>query len=121
MKANELRIGNLVIKTEADEECEIFAQGIVKLAIENSLHPDQIPIYKPIPLTPEWLERFGFKGFKVYDSVFGWSMSGIDDSEGFIIHELDGEFTCKPNRTIDTVHLLQNIYHALTGEELKLK
>jgi hypothetical protein len=64
---------------------------------------------KPIPLTPEWLERCGFE---------------FAPSVGYYVYEL-------PNKPqgIDSIkvgsgvflHQLQNLYFALTGEELQIK
>jgi hypothetical protein len=69
---------------------------------------------KPIPLTEEWLLRFGFeKKYKNYEMgdfmFFKGSCSRISYKLSLI------------GINIKHVHQLQNLYFALTGEELKLK
>lgn len=98
---------------------------------------------EPIPLTEEWLERLGFE---FYDYVLG-SDEDIDDNETGIYKSYkkqpDGkkyyysvnfnsdntiEFTIKVRwademvlSLIKHVHQLQNLYFALTGEELTIQ
>lgn len=78
---------------------------------------------KPIPLTEEWLLKFGFE--KEYDK-FMFSK----DKLTILIREHD---TFNPNGRVywnswtikecqpEYVHQLQNLYFALTGEELTFK
>ena len=118
MEANELRIGNLVfdnkinIVTEISKECFAYEY----LFLED---------YNPIPLTEEWLLKFGFekaplvdkylKGYFTYDSKLKYFtyFTDIEDGgyENIIIQK----------EKLKYVHQLQNIYFALIGEELILK
>lgn len=69
----------------------------------------------PIQLTEEWLLRLGFEK---EDDVF----YKIKDSEGWLLTN-DGELTKSISEfyiCVRFVHQLQNLYFALTGEELKL-
>jgi len=115
MKANELRIGNKFILPNG--EIGTISYHEIRL-MSISLDPIN---YKPIPLTEEWLLRFCFKKvryekyahekldkLKAYPHV-------IKDGYGFYIQ---GAYTL-PN--IKYVHQLQNLYFALTGEELKIQ
>lgn len=108
MKANELRIGNLVEYSDGAGFVELCSLEIHKIDIGK--------VYvKPIPLTEEWLVRFGFR--KTFDSPFEdfeWSDNNLQLSEKFDCYL--GKFT----QPIKYVHRLQNVYFALTGEELKL-
>ena len=54
MKATELRIGNLV-QDRHSEECGMI--DIVVLVIIDTMENHS---YEPIPLTEEWLIKFGF-------------------------------------------------------------
>ena len=116
MKATELRIGNYV---------KCYVKGItdrfdtVQLNIYHLTDIcKQIKDYKyePIPLTEEWLLKFGF------DSN-GWKGEFIKYAEGYIY--LFGEESCIFAQAykieIKHVHQLQNLYFAFTGEELKIK
>lgn len=107
MKANELRIGNWVSNGEI--EFQITSKDIY--------HRD-VRVYgsfiKGIPITPEWLQRFGFENrgnnlfvkgkieLRYYANRCEVVVRGI-------------------NITYQYVHQLQNLYFALTGEELELK
>lgn len=76
----------------------------------------EFPLPKPIPLTEEWLIKFGFeKGFGEYNK--GW----------FVIVELRGIFKLRSNDgninaiKVNYVHELQNLYYTLTKNELTAK
>ena len=63
-----------------------------------------------IPLTPEILEKCGFKPF-----CKDWSKKGM------IIHSRKRGFVLNKKVPILTsLHQLQNLYYALTGEELEI-
>src|SRR5690606_30786472 len=75
--------------------------------------------YEPIPLTPEWLERLGFKKNETKD---WWPCYVLDDyniyfDNGDIL--MDGDYI--PTARIEYVHQFQNLYSILTGEELEIK
>lgn len=78
----------------------------------------------PIPLTEEWLLKFGF----TYDEIFGWSFSDSKTyfimsyhSSAIITLETSEESIISVPQNIRYVHQLQNLYFALTGKELELK
>lgn len=79
--------------------------------------------YDPIPLTEEWLVRFGFSD----EGCYGWfSTVSNDDFEvvkeedmWMLIDEVAGKE--RPLTHFEYVHQLQNLYAVLTGEELVLK
>jgi hypothetical protein len=109
IKANELRIGNWV---------ETF-EGVIQ--IQNGWEIDEGNECQPIQLTEEWLLKFGFN--KVSDIWEFWKNSGWDLRQ----HKLENKWwlfyigqdlDCV---RIDYVHQLQNLYFALTGEELEIK
>ena len=123
MKVNELRIGNLIeyrIQDDLDDRkdwWEVSKIDATDLCIlESNIDYD----FRPIPLTEEWLLKFGFEKQHNEDDFDYWFKKGFCDdifwehSEGFC-HNLNygGE--------IKYVHQLQNLYFALTGEELVLK
>jgi hypothetical protein len=119
MKATELRIGNLVykyypsgIEIEAVNEINsYFVNGIGISAIE------------PIPLTEEWLVKFGFEEEKDNDGVFGFKLKNfwyINEYQFRLSNFIDTESMVIDNK-IHHIHQLQNLYFALTGEELTIK
>lgn len=126
MEANELRLGNLVTATLTNEiyEIGIWALRVIEDGNYQNSYDTETKVYEPIPLTEEWLLKFGFnkepdKSFTKRDiAIF------LDKrfSSNLFMQENQGDFTwfsyeCK----IEYVHQVQNLYFALTGEELILK
>jgi hypothetical protein len=105
MKLMELRIGNLINNKE-ENIVYVNPNHLIVLAygIEN--------VFKPIPLTEEWLLKFGFEKSKskfYYLNEFGVSL----DFTAFIFK------SCLWNsENVQYVHQLQNVHFALTSEEL---
>lgn len=122
MKANELRIGNLVIyDDEVVEIGEITHQGAYKIlgGCERVTSKMWMPykIIKPIPLTEEWLIKFGFeKGGNWFDE--GGMIELKEKEDAYVMLE-DSYYHC--SQDLFYVHQLQNLYFALTGEELTHK
>lgn len=138
MKASELRIGNLFDFTSEgegylpieqirknDEGFEgyyaVFRNGSFKWLIET----DGEWNIQPIPLTEEWLLKFGFQydnddDWYVYESKNGISLSHII---GGLTHYFGNQECLWVDilSEIKYVHQLQNLYFALTGEELQLQ
>lgn len=118
MQANELRLGNLVTrKFNKNIQCTVN-WGIIKDVDDGSGD------YIPITLTPEILEKCGFK---YSDSSFHHItyekeplavsfVKSIDLGHDEVIISLE-------DRIIDCrfLHQLQNLFYALTGEELEVK
>lgn len=91
---------------------EVKGEYKKKERISGSMFPRETYI-RPIPLTEEWLKKFGFKKFKNYND---WSKGG------FILHGRKRGFVLRKSAPdVKSVHQLQNLYFALTGEELKTK
>lgn len=114
MKASELRIGNLVLDTfgKEVEVKDIMTYGINSQWGCSTFNYEEL---KPIPLTEEWLLKFGFKYTKM-EVGFNQFRKGILElsitPNGYELF-----FTYKWVK-IEYVHQLQNLYFALTNEEL---
>lgn len=115
MDARELRIGNYVISKLA---------GLIQV----QYIPANIDIsnYEPIPLTEEWLIKFGFE--KIYESEFRVKYDlekdlrfGFNKNKSLKNTPEGLSFIGCTYTHIKYVHQLQNFYHALTSEELTLK
>jgi hypothetical protein len=103
IKANELRIGNWV------------NIGDLSTTINHIMGDDDY--FDPIPLTPEILEKCGFREYGPFSpwltlGSFSWS-----DPAG-ISYEIDEESAMLDH--IKYLHQLQNLYYAVTGEELTI-
>ena len=118
INAKEIRIGNLVeyrITDKLDERkewwevSEIDADDIHWLSKVDTKDED----FKAIPLTEEWLLKFGF----INDKVLEFYRNDFTDSTIII----DYNFICLLGYShvkLKYVHQLQNLYFALTGSEL---
>ena len=111
MKASELRIGNYL---------EIDKPITNRLIIVDAYHIKKLKqdenFFKPIPLTEEWLLKLGFsnKGDKgklrvVLSGKLGY-INGRTYYNSWAILESQPKY----------VHQLQNLYFALTGQELTI-
>jgi hypothetical protein len=130
IKANELRIGNLFITPLHDNPGSVVGidstSDSVELQDEGGFEETTFASLIPIPLTEEWLLKFGF--WKRDESNV-WRCSRIIDSN-YCIHQtgmkypFDIRIDHSNHQYITTpkfVHQLQNLYFALTGEELIIK
>lgn len=131
MKSNELRIGNIIhngFKPVAvqgvDGEGIILLMKCHGITYPEGPHRPQYEWEKvyldfdqaaPIPLTEEWLMRLGFeKGYSLWiNGSFALEWGDFSKCWQFPAGE----------RRIDIkfIHQLQNLYFALTGEELTIK
>ncbi len=156
MKSNEFRIGNLIYEAGIQVVVNDLSRAVDDWNRINN-HSCDHPRFEPIPLTEEWLLKFGFTLIEESYHDFPTTRDTFDktktvkrlDREYFITqsddrHEPDGtemsvlvildpetkkirgigavgvrdEF---PHAELQYVHQLQNLYFALTGEELLWK
>ena len=137
MEANELRIKNLVYHKDGNIYYEIWCVDLYMCDINIDDYQGDITIcnvpyknIKPIPLTEEWLLKFGFKkykyslNFKIKANKY-WSLGEL--KQGYLKIKLIKTSKWRVenfgNKSVFlySVHQLQNLYFALTGEELKIK
>ena len=115
MKPQELRIGNYLWDIEDDYlvTVECIDDSI------NGFNPNYLEIINPIQLTKEWLLKFGF-AYRLKHA--GTTEIFMPYTEFKIIynHITKKYYYIKWNE-IKHVHQLQNLYFALTGEELTIK
>jgi hypothetical protein len=119
IQANELRIGNFVLaKGEWIEIFSITEDGSGGYGY-NSLQGGMPNFYScdPISLTPEILERCGLKNDDGYYHNEDYSFS-IEERGNEYFYEYDGRNIGKGCKYL---HQLQNLYFALTSEELEVK
>lgn len=115
MKASEIRIGNWVRGYNLIFELESINDKWVT-------HPTELGRFfiddlEPIQLTEEWLLKFGFeKADEIYFIEFGvYSMTIKEYEKAKYILNPETHFNYVD---IEYVHQLQNLYFALTNEEL---
>lgn len=127
MKANELRIGNLVFVDNGNNihaVCQIRKDRIQADYIrEDTLQPHcsyiEIERVVGIPLTEEWVHLLGFEN--CCDN--GYSIKNVHVTR-LITGQIGFKFTSNGAVTwiyYEHVHQLQNLYYTLTGKELTIK
>lgn len=133
MKIQELRIGNWYLSTKFQIPviCEMGDMYEIYMRADGSADYTVDDIFQPIPLTEEWLKKFGFKqtdegaGFV----AFHFWTNLIGEDRLYLRHYVMGGFIWGFNHfeelgqpiDIEYVHQLQNLYFALCGEELTVK
>lgn len=133
LEARELRIGNLFLgKPVSHDDLPMVTMTVKK--IEKYQGDDLINGFwwgqsdycgwnmkdiKPIPLTEEWLVKFGFE----YNGMWWDSSQEYFELDTFKDSYVMGVNSCEYNHGIEInhVHQLQNLYFALTGKELTIK
>ncbi len=125
MNASELRIGNWVnLYDDFNSQVTGLTNKGKVWCVENphdegcAWNTDKI---KPIPLTEEWLLKFGFEKLHkdFYLDYLNMTFSfDVKYGMGILLRTHEDSIDQKH---IKHVHQLQNLYFALTGEELKIK
>jgi hypothetical protein len=109
MKTTELRIGNLVLSKGVPVQIEEIMWETVRYCFGEF----PIDYIQPVPITEEWLLRFGFEFRVVYGNNF-WTLNNI-----LIFEDKNGNFEYSVGLKIQSIHQLQNLYFALTNKELQ--
>ena len=125
MEVNELRVGNFVWEEYGGlyEVININSEGFGYVDLRKPtfkcIGRYEIGSVKPIPLTKEWLLKLGIQ-YSDFEGLFQIGGYDIDAKDGSYCHFYFNEYG-DWYKEIEYVHQLQNLYFALTGEELKLK
>ena len=128
MNYTELRIGNLVCRKDLISDEDRFEKIIFLSDKVTTSGPFRIVCFyseiKPIPLSKKWLLKFGFYQWSKIEfskEFKSWSLWVFTDVNKFEIVHNEDRNCFNPDIQIKYVHQLQNLYFALTGEELKIK
>jgi hypothetical protein len=111
-----------VLSLDLDDESEPYAEAYDASGKNESVSKTSrnIDFFRPIPLTEEWLLKFGFEVDDHLMNPDDWPYVDYIKNEvrisepnySFAFYGRDNELEIK------YVHQLQNLYFALTGEEL---
>lgn len=113
IEGNELRLGNHVFVQGVPRELtkQMFKVAVITLNCQD---------IEPIPLTKEWLLKFGFE--RSVNGLWKFPLEMRSNGRnGFHCFYGNSSSKRKINIEIKSVHQLQNLYFALTGEELEIK
>lgn len=138
MEAKELRFGNYVIGSK-NAFSNIYKKELIcniqRIDCDSDLgiklYHSENPIYildsinniKPIPLTEEWLIKFGLqhKSFSFDHECLHKDINVGYNGDDFINNQMSFLYKKKVWFKIHYVHELQNLYFALTKQELTIK
>jgi hypothetical protein len=117
MKANELRIGNysLIDGQKIGRVVEIrenYLKVSYKVDEQKRVSLIDIDRLKTIALTEEWLVKFGFEFINHSFRLHKFCIN-LKENEFYILTETHRVF-------LKYVHQLQNLFFALTGQELEI-
>ncbi len=132
MDVKELRIGNWVelVVEDGDEMVDSFEPIAQIQSIDYDVFTPTEKVYfisssnedvaymgmaKPIPLTEEWLVKLGF--VKLINDLFEIGLYHYNAKEQRFYYSKDQDNEID-YAVVEHVHQLQNLYFALTGEEL---
>ena len=118
IKIQEVRIGNIVLWNGDQVAWEVFMYDCPNPNIDGDYDICGIPI------TPEWLEKIGFEKDETHNIYVLWQPESGPEM-GFTCeyrYVYLSRNDCHENlEHIKHIHQLQNLYFALTGEELEIK
>ena len=108
-KANELRIGNLVYEQyDSPYTIETITPGWIQISDNYEEYDSEIESLRPIPLTEEWLSKFGVS--KVMSENIFYKYWYVQDIN-----------TLTYLTKVEFVHEWQNFVFVMNGQELELK
>ena len=112
IEENELRIGNYIKRKQS---------GTIVETKQFMLHDYELKYFEPIPITEEWLLKFGIdftsekEWYHITFTIKGLLFETSTSMDGFTYNLCFEDMI-----NIKYVHQFQNIYFALTGEELTI-
>jgi len=134
IKANELRVGNMfwedyggykvvtaINSNNVGDAPNTVSARSIKGTVSGQYSCSQI---EPIPLTPEILEKCGFRQQGKRNLYSDGKLAFMEDADGFTFFIKDVSnvlYKSVANSKIYYLHQLQNLYFALTGDELKIE
>jgi hypothetical protein len=135
IQANELRIGNWVYVTDevlvGDEFKENFIarvqtiKGLGSLSVDGGRSDISLRHVDPIPLTPEILQKCGMTKDNYWENCYLFTenegMFSFEWKNDALVMYVGNTLEYESGPDVKYLHQLQNLYFALTGEELNIE
>jgi hypothetical protein len=132
MEAREFRIGNLVMGVRMQKPVVVDWLVLKHIQDDGNIQSAHLPngggpVYAPIPLTPEILLASGFVFTDLGDNA-PYEIYSHTEYSGFEVWDFNGEnwvldmadLALMPTKFFKYVHQLQNMFFALSNEELTI-
>lgn len=134
IQAQELRIGNWVMD-RGNKKWQIdcwessnkvaakmpYLGDVIGMTMYGHPLTEDVEYLNPIPITPEILEKCGFVKDNSYGHPTFVEKYHVELNQHLSVTFIHNEwrvFDIAPNLELNSLHQLQNLYFALTGEEL---
>lgn len=142
IKATDLRIGNYVMPKLSVKSHWRMAVRVDGLFIQQCEKEGLVDNYDHIPITEDWLLRFGFERRLINNAFFEYYINCTPPNykRDFVLSFTFGMLSTTPKGVCDreswypwmssgdshsfniqSIHQLQNVFFAITGKELELK
>ena len=132
LRPEDLRINSWYHSVKWNKPVQLTAEDIYNLVANSegaNISSYISSMFTPIPLSEDWLKRFGFYKERTGDrlTIEAWSPGhpsqrfNIDFKDGkiLLISRYQGESDSLTMIHIESIHHLQNLFPSLTGAELK--
>ncbi len=132
LKVEDLKIGNYIFDNSGrivqyHGLTEDWNKAILNYAKGSGIYKNNFDEISPIPITEKWLLKLGFEPDEIYKNFNSFNLYKLE-CEGNIFkleiqpcNEVSIHIDCTFIRSLKYIHELQNLYHAITGNELKIK
>lgn len=114
MEAKNLRLHNWVLCNGLRTTVNI---PLLKAVFENNIQET----VEPLPLTEEWLNKFGFVEESENDFTLRQSPMVFTIHRNLITKQFMCRMEINYSFLVETVHELQNLFFAITKQELEIK
>ena len=120
-KANELRIGNLVYEQyDSPYTIETITPGWIQISDNYEEYDSEIESLRPIPLTEEWLSKFGVSKV-MSENIFYYDRFILTYKTNYKYWYVQDINTLTYLTKVEFVHEWQNFVFVMNGQELELK
>jgi len=118
MEANELRIGNRFYEQYTGQPLKVIGIYGVVITFDCTFKSKWQPL--PLNITKEGLLNFGFDESMLYKNTYHLTIQTLNGSHDIFLDIFANVIICGSIEigSFKYIHQLQNLYFALTGEEL---
>ena len=119
LQAEDLRIGNWYHSVKWNKPVRLTAEDIYNLVANAdgaNISSYISGMFTPIPLTEDWLKRFGYLRDEIYKQYYNPGSTMPIYRRGVYWNT---SATSLISKDFQYVHQLQTLYHSLTGTDLK--
>jgi len=121
IQTQELRLGNILLHEGIEKKVEsIYLDGDITFGTIDGFNFPKLADCEPVPITPEWLVKLGFRESSTWFDMFILEVCIIEKHHISDVYAFRQRENGKDGfiKHLEYIHQLQNIYFALTDKEL---